>query len=74
LDRYRKSQLGGYLALFMWRRRCKALNVEPLEQIFIDLVAYFSPTAWRSLGEIGDVETTERKQRMQMKKDMRPVG
>ena len=68
--------LGGYLAQFMWKRRCTIMKADPFEQILADIATYYNPNDWRNFSgsDMFNSCTTERKQRHVLRKGVNLVG
>jgi hypothetical protein len=44
------------------------MGVEPFEQLFQEMAVHYDPNNWRTLVEVEELETTERKTKKKLKR------
>ena len=62
--------LGGYLAKFMWLRRCTTMKTDPFDQILADIAEFYNPEEWKTYADADVFKkcSTEKKQRAALRK------
>ena len=62
--------LGGYLAQFMWFRRCTNMGTDPFDQILSDIAEFYNPEEWKTYADVDVFKkcTTEKKQRAALRR------
>lgn len=68
-----RSQLGGYLAVFMWRRRCDVDKRDHFDAILEDMGKHYDASAWRTLTEADELLATERLTKAKLKQGRQKV-